>query len=333
MPLTIFRRGKTWHYRGTVGPPGNRRRLRGTTGTEVKADAERFIAEKEAREWKRHFDGPAAVTTFAQAAILYRSAAKPTRFLEPLEDFFRDTPVVEITPGTIRQAALSLYPKATGATRNRAVITPVQAIINHAAESELCHRIRVRRFPVERKEKRPVSWTWVTAFMSSASINLGALACYMFLTGARISEALALTWDDVDFQKSTASIHQTKTGTYRTAHLQAPLIIALANIPGPREGRVFGYRTLQSCYHSWRRACERAGIEVLSFHSCRHGFATQLLRSGVDVKTVARLGGWASAMQVLTSYAHALDDLTLTDRLVDTQQTPFVPPRPKVIGE
>jgi integrase len=329
MPLTIYRRGNIWHYRGTV----NRHRLRGSTRTTDKERAQRITAELEAREWKRHLDGPAAVLRFSDAAALYVNARKPTRFLRPLLIYWRETPVSQITAGAIRQAALTIYPDASAATRNRAVITVTAAVINHAAESELCHRIRVRRFPVERKEKRPVSWTWVTAFMSSASINLGALACYMFLTGARISEALALTWDDVHFQKSTASIRQTKTGTYRTAHLQAPLIIALANIPGPHEGRVFGYSSRQSCDRSWRRACVRAGIEVLSFHSCRHGFATELLRNGVDVKTVARLGGWASAMQVLTTYAHALDDLTLTDRLVGANETQPRRTMPKVIGE
>ena len=61
MPLTIYKRGKIWHYRGTVGPPDNRRKLRGSCRTEKRADAERFIAEKDAREWKRGFDGPAAV--------------------------------------------------------------------------------------------------------------------------------------------------------------------------------------------------------------------------------------------------------------------------------
>jgi integrase len=207
------------------------------------------------------------------------------------------------------------------------------AVINHAAESELCQRIRVKRFPTERKEKRPVSWMWVEAFMSSASENLAALACYMFLTGARISEALALTWDDVDLRKSTAIIRQTKTGEERRTHLPSVLVVSLGSIPGPRAGRVFKYASRQSCDRSWRRACVRAGIEVLSFHSCRHGFATELLRNGVDVKTVARLGGWASAMQVLTTYAHALDDLTLTDRLVSTNETQSRHAKPKAIGE
>jgi len=330
MPLTIFRRGKTWHYRGTV----NRHRLRGSTRTTDKERAARIAAELEAREWKRHLDGPAAVLRFSDAAALYVKARKPTRFLRPLLIYWKETPVSQITAGAVRQAALTIYPDASAATRNRAVITVTAAVINHAAEEhELCQRIRVKRFPTEKKQKTPTTWTWVAAFMSVTPPRLGTLACFMFLTGARISEALSLRWTEVNIAGGTVLIRQTKTQEERRAHLPTILVAALANIPGPREGKVFGYRTLQSCYHSWRRACVRAGIEVLSFHSCRHGFATQLLRSGVDVVTVAKLGGWRSAVQVLATYGHAMDDLTLTDRLVDTQRTPSVPPRPKVIGE
>jgi integrase len=264
-------------------------------------------------------------------------AGKPTRFLRPLLVYWKETPVSQITAGAIRQAAMTLYPNATGATRNRAVITPAQAVINHAAEEhELCQRIRVKRFPTEKKEKRPATWNWVQEFMSNSSPHLGALACFMFLTGARISEALSLTWNVVDLGQSQAKINQTKTGSERRAHLPPVLISALANIPD-RKGPVFGYSSRQSCDRSWRRACVRAGIEVLSFHSCRHGFATTALRAGIDVKTVARLGGWRSAAQVLSTYAHALDDLTLTDRLVDNESVDFQTQprhiRPKVVGE
>ncbi len=333
MPLTIYKRGKIWHYRGTVGPPDNRRKLRGSCQTEDKARAARYAAELEAKHWKRVTDGPAAVLTYAQASLLYRSAGRPTRFLADLEDFWRDTPVREITAGTIRQASITLYPNASGATRNRQIITVAQSVINHAAELELCPRIKVRRFPTETKVRHPASWTWVKEFMSASNPNLGALACFMFLTGARITESLSLGWNEVNLSSQRALIRQTKTGTDRLAHIPLALVAALANIPGPREGKVFGYSSRQSVQKPWDRACRRAGIEPLSPHCCRHGFATTLLQAGVSVVDVARLGGWNSPRLVLQTYAHATADLTVTDVLVDTQGTQRPMRRPKVIGE
>lgn len=164
MPLKMYRRGKIWHYRGTVAG----RRLRGSTGTARKDLAERIVAEKEARHWKGHLDGPASVLTFAQAAMLYRSAGKSERHLKPIEDYWKDTIVKTITGEAIRQSAVALYPTAGPATRNRHAIVPTQAIINYAASLDLCSYIKVKRFPVIRKAKAPATWEWVQAFMAHA---------------------------------------------------------------------------------------------------------------------------------------------------------------------
>ncbi len=321
MPLTIFRRGKVWHYRGSVAG----RRLRGSTGATDKATAQRVAAEIEARQWKGSLDGPGAVLTFAQAALLYLKAGKSSRFVAKIAAHWKDTPVREINAGAIRQSAITLYPGVSGGSKNRLVIVPTAAIINNAAENELCQRIRVKRFPVEKLEKIPATWTWVEAFMSASSPHLGALACFMFLTGARISEALALRWTEVDMSQRSVLIRQTKIGAERRAHLPSVLIMMIANIPGKREGKVFRYASRDSAKRPWMTACRRAGIDPLGFHACRHGFATACLRAGIDVVTIARLGGWRSPQHVLSTYGHASDDLTLTDRLIDTPQTQ--PPR------
>jgi integrase len=64
---------------------------------------------------------------------------------------------------------------------------------------------------------------------------------------------------------------------------------------------------------------ESAGIEPLTFHSCRHGFATALHDKGVGVKTIAKAGGWKSAQHLFNTYLHADDDATVTDKLFDTE--------------
>lgn len=319
MSLKLHLRGEIWHYRGSVAG----RRLRGSTGTSDKATAQRIAAEREAEAWKGHLDGPAAVLTFAQAANLYLDAGKPHRFIDKIAAHWRDTRVKDITAGAIRQSSIILYPNASAATRNRHVIVPTQAIINHAAELELCQHIRVKRFPVTRKEKKPADWDWIAAFMASANPHLGALACFMFLTGARISEALAVTWADIDLTERRVLIRQTKVGTERRPHLPPVLVAAIANIESNRErsAKVFKYSSRHTVKPQWRKACTRAGIEDLTFHACRHGFATALLHAGVDPVTVAKLGGWATPEHVFRTYGHAMDDDTLTERIVGTNLT------------
>lgn len=315
----LYRRKRSgpWHF-DFSGPNG---RLRRSTGTTDKQLAQRIAAETEAAEWRRHLDGPGAHITMAQASIAYRQAEKPTRFLERIEDHWQDTPIRQITAGAIRQSALQLYPNGSAATRNRQVIVPTQAIINHAASLGWCDPIKVKRFPVTSRTKEPVTREWVETFAAHASPHLGALALFMFGTGARIGEAVRLTWGDVDLDGRTATIRVTKpTPWERTAHLPPPVVAALANIPSNRQpgARVFGYAERGSVKQPWNAVIERAKIKRLTPHSCRHGFATEMLRAGFDVKTVAARGGWKDAATVLRTYAHAIEDVAVTDVLFGT---------------
>lgn len=312
MPLKIYLRGEIWHYRGTIAG----RRLRGSTGHVDKESAFRFAAELEARKRKSNRDNPDL--TFAQAAILYLQSEKPTRFIERVAAYWKNTPVHNIGGGAVRQSAIVLFPTGSGATRNRQVIVPTQAIINHAASLDLCGHLKVKRFPVVTKRKEPASWEWVQSFMAEANPNLGALACFMFLTGARISEAVNVRWRDVDLSARRATIRQGKLGgEERRAHLPPVLVAAIANIPSNREpgAKVFGYSSRNTAKPVWRAAIARAKIKRLSFHACRHGFATAMLHAGVDPITVAKLGGWKDAKHVFATYGHAMEDDTLADRI------------------
>lgn len=321
MSLKLYLRNGVWHYRGTIGPAERRSRLRGSCKTADKDIAARQIAEIETNYWKGHFDGPGAILTFARAAQLYRKAGKSDRFLKPIEDHFKDTLVKDINKGTIRQMAIELYPNGTGATRNRQGICPAQAVINFAAELELCAPIKIKRFKVDAKVKEPVTLEWLRAFSPHASPVIEALAWFMFLTGARIGEATTVQWEDVSLNAGTVLIKESKVSKERISHLPTPLVAMLSNLPRVNERPVFVYQHPDDIVRAWHGAIKRAKIKRLTPHSCRHGFATGLLRRGVDVVTVAHLGGWKTPAQVLKTYGHALKDITLTDVLVGAETT------------
>ena len=264
----------------------------------------------------------------SQAFIAYLDADKPDRFILRLAEHFKDTLVRSVTAETIRQAAKKIYPDASPATWNRQVIKPTQAAINHCAALGWCTKISVKRYPEDPKKKTPASLEWVEAFAAQAKEDdlhhLAALALFMFGTGARIGEACQMTWADVDLQARTAIIRMGKpTPWSRTAHLPPPVVAALASIPSNRnpDDTVFGYAGRGSVKDPWGNVCARAGIEHLTPHCCRHGFATSMLRAGYDVKTVAERGGWKDAATVLRTYAHAITDISVTDAIFDTPAT------------
>lgn len=313
MPLKLKKRGEIWHYTGTVAG----RRLRGSTKTSQKAEAERIANETESRELQGRRD-PGSVLTFAQAAIEYRKAGKAPKYLELVEDYWKDMAVREITRGAMKRAAIALLPNGSGAYRNRAVIVPTQAVINHAAELDLCPPLRSSRFHEPKRTKEPATWEWIEAFMAHSSPHLGALACFMFATGARISEALNVAWRDVDMSAGRVRIVMGKIGgEVRMAHMPPELVAALANIPSNRDAdvQVFPYAAYDSVRKPWDAVVRRAGIKAVTPHGCRHGFATGLLHAGIDPVTVAKRGGWKSAAQLFATYGHAMDDETVANRL------------------
>lgn len=313
MPLKLKKRGEIWHYSGTVAG----RRLRGSTKTAQRAEAAIVANQVESRELQRGRD-PGSVLTFAQAAIEYRKSRSAPKYLELVEDHWRDTPVKDITRGKLRRAAIDLLPNGSGAYRNRAVIVPTLAVINYAADLDMCAPVRAKRFPEPKKTKEPATREWVAAFMAHSSPHLGALACFMFSTGARISEAIAVTWGAVDMTAGKVQITMGKAGgEIRTAHMPPPLIAALANLPSNRAAgaQLFPYAAYDSVRKPWDAAVKRADIKAVTPHGCRHGFATSLMHQGVDPVTVAKRGGWKSPAQLFKTYGHAMDDETVTNLL------------------
>lgn len=325
MPLKLFKRFKRdgsfiWHYRGTVAG----HECRGSTRTADKKIAARIVSEIEHRKHKSHLDGPATVLTFPQAVDYYMKAGKvedkrTKLYVTRLVAYWGDKLVKDIKPGLIRQSAIEIHPNDSGATRNRQVITPTRAIINHCAGLELCQPVRVEFFPYDRKIKKPILLNWLETFCAHADQEMAALALFMFSTGCRISEARRLEWSDIDFQDRTISIRRTKARFERMPHMPARLLVALANLP--RDAKPFG-RPETSLRRAWdaviaEAAAATPGFTRLTFHSCRHGIATTLLRRSIDVKTVSEMIGM-SVQVLITNYAHAMQDNAIIDDVFST---------------
>ena len=307
--LKLKKRGGIWYVHGTIAG----RRIRQSTRTGDRRRAEEIAAQLEARLWKGAVYGEEAVRTFEEAALSYLEAGGEGRFLPLLLRHFRGRQVAAIKPGEVVQAAIRLYPDASAATRNRQVITPMRAVINHAAELGWCAPIRIRRFAERRPQRTAVDREWIDGFIAAAvspspgrkgNPHLAALALFMYTTGARISEALALTWGDIDLRARTASIRMSKTGgERRLAPLTAEMAAMLEDLPRART--VFRYTARDRLMKAWRNTCRRAGIEYVPPHQAgRHSFATALIAAGIDPKTAMQAGGWKSASLFLERYVH-----------------------------
>jgi hypothetical protein len=114
---------------GTVGC----QRIRKSLGTRDKRQAAELCAQYEAILWKRRSYGEEAVRTFEEAAVSYMEAGGERTYIRPLISRFRGRLLGTIKPEEVRQAARVLGSEKKASTRNRQIIVPMRAIINHAA--------------------------------------------------------------------------------------------------------------------------------------------------------------------------------------------------------
>lgn len=312
MPLKVVKRKKSpnWIIRGTVA---------GQYVEESARTADRRLAEtlKNKREKElldRYVYGEKATATFADAMIAYVKAGGEKRFLEPLLDHFRTKPLASITQGAVDHAAETLCPKASPATRIRQVYTPMTSVMNRAVKSGLCDPVKFERPKVKRKPVSVPPDKWWPAVHGKASPNLWALLVFMSNTGARVSEALRLTWDDVDLKAGQATLGRTKNGKPRVVTLNAKVVEALQakkdwealkKNKRFRTGQVFNFKARGNVYRSLRSACDRAGVPYYPTHPAgRHTFAKRGLEAGWNLKLLQEAGGWADIKMPAMNYGH-----------------------------
>lgn len=315
--LRLYKRGKVWWVDGIL----NGERVRESTRETERKAADDYALSRETSAKKEREFGPESVLTFGAATGFYLDAGKSTRYLTPIFNKWEKRLVREIKPGHVHDLARELYPKGGPATRNRQVISPVQAVINHSAKRGLCSPIRVERFKVPKHQPRVATMDWLEAFMRASSPHLAALAQFMAMTGARISEAVRLEWREVDLTDGMALLRHTKNGDPRAVRLPKPLVVTLSNLP-EREGKVFGYKSRQSIQTPWANAEARAKIDHIPPHDAgRRLFATSMIQAGVDPVTVAKAGGWKSVRMVVEVYAQPADTIQAVDRVFGTPES------------
>ncbi|MCC6170683.1 MAG: site-specific integrase [Gammaproteobacteria bacterium] len=138
--------------------------------------------------------------------------------------------------------------------------------------------------------------------------ELGSLVRFLVGTGCRLTDALNVTWRDVDEKGGDVAVRGQKTDHPLRVAMLAPARDAIARAKSVRNvsGRVFWqYATATSPQWHWTKA-KRAFPEQMKgwrLHDCRHLCASLLAASGASpVELAAQLGH--STLQMVQRYAH-----------------------------
>lgn len=129
-------------------------------------------------------------------------------------------------------------------------------------------------------------------------------------TAMRRGEILALRFRDIDLERHSATVRESKNGYSRTIPLSPAAVAILTdaisrmgNDEKAKNGRLFT-TTPVALRLAWDRLTKRADIEDLNFHDLRHEAISRLFELGLTVPEVASISGHRD-MRMLFRYAHA----------------------------
>lgn len=156
--------------------------------------------------------------------------------------------------------------------------------------------------------------------------------CYA--SGLRISEAVSLKLTHIDSQRMVIRVEQGKGQKDRYTLLSPKLLEMFRNwwrverpeewlFPGGRPGTHIGKHTVEAACQKAHRLC---GIpKPITPHSLRHAFATHLLESGTDVRTIQLLMGHRGLSTTARYFRMAASKVCSTISPLDRLPYPIAP--------
>ena len=210
--------------------------------------------------------------------------------------------------GSLSQTGLS------SSTLNQA-ISAVRFLFNEVLHRDWPLELRYQRAP----QRVPVTLTpdEVARLLAAVpGLRERAAMEIAYAAGLRLNETLHLKLSDIDSQRMILRVEQGKGRVDRNVMLSPALLETLRAYWKQSRPRMWlfpghgGQRPLNATViqRAFTQAKRQAGIsKPVSFHSLRHSFATQLLESGVNVRTIQALLGHRS-LGTTERYTHVAGD-------------------------
>jgi len=325
--LGLYRRNNIWWY--TLSHDGHR--YQGSLKTANRRLAEKRYSRIVSQVVSNDFhceSGATIIETierYLKEVSCLKSRSTYNRDCQIAEHYFRffasDTLLTKVTSSLVSKYKAERLLKVSPSTV-RKELSFLRRVFNLAIDEwELCNNNPVlkviKSLPPETKRVRYLTPEEEERLRATLPAWLRPIVIVAMLTGLRRGNILELQVSQVDFRNNLIHVGTTKNGT--------PVSIPMTETVRETIRKTIDERKVDSPFvftddtgkphtgwkvsMAFKRAAELAGISDLRFHDLRHDFATNLVRSGVDLYRVQKLLNHKD-QRMTQRYAHLLlDDL------------------------
>ena len=311
----LYKRPKSSYWWCQFTAP-NGRRVRQSTKTVDKQQAQEFADTLKARYWRILRLGEKPRRSWKEAAVKWfketerrskQDALDQIKWVDPylgklyLDEINREV-IDKITQTKVKTGVKP-------ATVNK-MLEVVRVILNTALhEWEWIDRVpRVRLLKTQNARIRWITKAEASRLLGSLPEHLRYMVAFSLATGLRRNNVTGLEWSQVDLTRQVAWIHgdQSKSGRPIGVPLNSEAIAVLREQLGKHSVYCFTYRgkkVTQVNTKAWRKGLEKAGITIFRWHDLRHTWASWHVQNGTPIYVLQELGGW-SEIKMVQRYAH-----------------------------
>ena len=302
----------------------NGKRVRQSAGTEIKGDAEAYLAKLKLDAYREAHFGIKPQRTWQEAVVRYlelkrtlKSFSDRQQICRALDRYLGGATLNQINGDVIWSIVQGELKKGNKAATVNRYLATVRGLLRMARDEwqwiDTMPKIRLLTGEVERDR-------WLTREEADNLIrhcppHLAALVRFALATGCRASEITGLEWCRVDLDRKTAWLNQTKNGVPRGVPLNEDAIEVLKGQIGKSLTHCFTFRgepwKWQVTNSAWRTALAAAGIENFRFHDLRHTWASWHRQAGTYCDELKELGGWKSREMVDRYAKYATEHLSV----------------------
>ncbi|WP_097460832.1 tyrosine-type recombinase/integrase [Mangrovitalea sediminis] len=318
-------------------------RIRESTGTSEKAEAESYLARKMEETRQASVYGVRPERTWRQAATRYlrdhqhkKSVDRDAQDFKLLDPFIGDLLLRKVHAGTLErfiQARKAEGRKSATVNRSLAVVRRVLTLAARLWRDE--HGLTWLEAPPlipnvewgDRRAPYPLSWDEQERLFGAVAGHLREAAIFAVNTGCREKEITGLRWDwEISLPELGTSVFLlpgefTKNGDDRIVPLNSEAKACVNRQRGKHSEYVFSYKGKPMRdglnNNGWKRARAAVGLTQVRVHDLRHTFGRRLRAAGVPEETrKALMGHRSGSMTTHYSAAEVQELMHAVERLV-----------------